>query len=853
MVETRQQERSMAEQLEEMRLAQAKQSADLKTCSDSWDARFTKLETTIFTYFSQMSAPGKQPMEGSYSGDPHSGDSSRPPDPPDPAHTYRQRADLNTYGQDRSHGLTSRLSKISFPLFDGSELRDRIYQCDLFFGMDNTPPEQRVRLAAMHLRGKALQWHYNFMTERFGIFPSWTDYIVAISSRFSTLFDDPLAELVALKQGSDDVETFLDKFENAKTRIVLPEAHALSIFLTNLHQHLALHVRQFEPTTLAAAAKIAKLHESALAQTPIKNHRAPFNPNHKPNSFTPYKPKETTPLLPNPDPKTQNTKPTFIPRSNTDTQARKYTYQEMQDRHAKGLCMFCDEPFTPGHQMKHKRSHIYVMEGDNDDSDDEDQLQTAEITAEDLDNTTPTVSVNALSGSASFNCMRVVGQYGKKKLHILIDLGSTHNFLDVNVANALGCKLEPLAPMTVAASNGCDLTTKFKCSKFSWTVQGYTFTTEIPPIPLHCGELVLGVQWLCTLGPILWEFLNLRMEFQFQGIKHVLRGVSKSGYKVINGGNFNKLLLQQPQIALLRIREIDNSSDDNTLSDDASLSFIAAEQTDLSNDPILQQLLQSFADIFEEPVGLPPFREGFDHRVPLETGANPVNLRPYRYSSLQKDAIDSMIKDMLAQGTIQCSSSPYASPIVLVKKKDGTWRLSVDYRGLNKQTIKDKYPIPLLEDLLDELGGACFFSKLDLRAGFHQIRMTPDDVYKTAFKTHSGHYEYLVMPFGLSNAPCTFQGLMNHIFQEISRKFLLVLFDDILVYINTWEEHLQHLHEVFAILRQQQMYLKPSKCTFGATSIEYLGHIISAAGVSTDPKKIADICKWPTPSSHKQL
>ena len=230
-----------------------------------------------------------------------------------------------------------------------------------------------------------------------------------------------------------------------------------------------------------------------------------------------------------------------------------------------------------------------------------------------------------------------------------------------------------------------------------------------------------------------------------------------------------------------------------------------------------------------------------------------MNLRPYHYSSLQKDAIDSMIKDMLAQGTIQCSSSPYASPIVLVKKKDGTWRLCVDYRGLNKQTVKDKYPIPLLEDLLDELGGACYFSKLDLRAGFHQLRMTPEDVYKTAFKTHSGHYEYLVMPFGLSNAPYTFQGLMNHVFQEISRKFLLVFFDDILVYSSSWEEHLQHLHEVFAILRHQQLYLKASKCTFSATSIEYLGHFISAAGVSTDPKKIEAIRNWPTPSSQKQL
>ncbi|CAL9243056.1 unnamed protein product, partial [Arabidopsis halleri] len=217
-------------------------------------------------------------------------------------------------------------------------------------------------------------------------------------------------------------------------------------------------------------------------------------------------------------------------------------------------------------------------------------------------------------------------------------------------------------------------------------------------------------------------------------------------------------------------------------------------------------------DLFIEPTGLPPFRKGFDHQIPVEAGASPVSLRPYRYNSIQKDIIDRMVREMLSQGIIQNSSSPYASPVVLVKKKDGSWRLCVDYRGVNKQTIKDKYPIPLLEDLLDELGGSTYFSKLDLRAGFHQIRMHPHDVYKTAFKTHAGHYEYLVMPFGLTNAPCTFQGLMNQVFRHIARKYVLVFFDDILVYSPTWEQHLQHLEEVFAVLRKHQLFLKPSKC-----------------------------------------
>lgn len=158
-----------------------------------------------------------------------------------------------------------------------------------------------------------------------------------------------------------------------------------------------------------------------------------------------------------------------------------------------------------------------------------------------------------------------------------------------------------------------------------------------------------------------------------------------------------------------------------------------------------------------------------------------------------------------------------------------------------------------MEDLLDELGGANFFSKLDLRAGFHQLRMSPDDIHKTAFCTHSGHYEYLVMPVGLTNAPCTFQGLMNHVFEPVLRKFLMVFFDDILIYSKTWEDHLLHLDMAFAILRHQQLYLKKSKCTFGATKIEYLGHFISSEGVGTDPVKIKAVEQWPTPANQKHL
>mgnify|MGYP000961308023 FL=1 len=260
-----------------------------------------------------------------------------------------------------------------------------------------------------------------------------------------------------------------------------------------------------------------------------------------------------------------------------------------------------------------------------------------------------------------------------------------------------------------------------------------------------------------------------------------------------------------------------------------------------------------YQDVFpEELPGMPPHRP-VEFVIDLEPGTEPVCKRPYKLGPEELKELKKQLDIQERMGLIRPSSSPWGCGVLFVKKKDGTDRLCVDYRPVNKKTIKNKYPLPNINELFEQLKGAQVFSKLDLRMGYHQIRIREQDIPKTAFRTSFGSYEYTVMSFGLVNAPPTFSRMMNFIFNAYTNDFVLVYLDDILVFSKNKEDHAKHLRLVLDKLREHQFYAKFSKCEFWLDEVLYLGHIISAKGIAVNPEKVSAIVNWEPPQNVKQL
>ena len=272
---------------------------------------------------------------------------------------------------------------------------------------------------------------------------------------------------------------------------------------------------------------------------------------------------------------------------------------------------------------------------------------------------------------------------------------------------------------------------------------------------------------------------------------------------------------------------------------------IVAEGGDTS--ALVDQILDEFADVFADPPGLPPMRK-VAHVAPLIPGSRPPYRRNYRMTEAERAELKKQITELLAKGLIQPSVSPFGAPVIFVKKRDGTLRMCIDYRAVNKLTVRNRFPVPRVEDLLDRLKGAVCFSSLDLTAGYNQIRMHDEDTHKSAFTTPFGHFEYRVLPTGMANSPSIFSALMNDVLAGME-DFILLYIDDVCIFSRSAAEHEKHVRAVLQRLREHELYAKLSKCEFFKNALTFLGHIVSAQGIQVDPVKIQVVKEWPVPQN----
>jgi hypothetical protein len=330
-------------------------------------------------------------------------------------------------------------------------------------------------------------------------------------------------------------------------------------------------------------------------------------------------------------------------------------------------------------------------------------------------------------------------------------------------------------------------------------------------VPLDICGIVLGSPYLYDRKAIFHRHENKYHLFK-NGVEYIVRAhTKKMNLSLVNAGQMKRLANASKNFVLLMIKPKDDIENEVFQGCDAKL------KSDL------YEVVNQYDEMLKEPKGLPPKR-GIQHEIQLHQDCPLPNIGMYRMSVMENAKIKKQIQELLDKGVIVPSSSPCGSPIVLVPKKDGTWHMCVDFRSLNKITVKNRYPLPRIDDLLDQLKDAKYFTKLDLRSGYHQIRIVEGDTWKTSFKTKQGLFEWMVMPFGLSNAPATFMRFMNDVLRPFLDDCVIVYLDDILIFSKSREEHVKHVKQVLDVLRKEKLFLKMSKCEFGKTSLIYLGH-----------------------------
>ncbi|GJS17977.1 putative reverse transcriptase domain-containing protein [Tanacetum coccineum] len=387
---------------------------------------------------------------------------------------------------------------------------------------------------------------------------------------------------------------------------------------------------------------------------------------------------------------------------------------------------------------------------------------------------------------------------------VLFDSGADKSFVSISLASMIN-----IPPITLDTTYNIEMADGNLVST-NTVIQGCTlillnqpFEIDLMPIKLGSFDVVIGIDWLSKY--------HARIIYD-EKVVHIL----------IDG-----------ETLIIRDQVMEKKSDEKRL----------------ENIPIVREFLEVFP---EDLPGLPPIRQ-VEFQIDLILGAAPVARAHYKLAPSEMQELSDQLQELADRGFIRPSTSPWGDPILFVKKKDGSFRMCINYRVLNKLTVKNRYLLPRIDDLFDQLQGSSTYSKIDLRSGYHQLRVRDEDIPKTAFKTRYEHYEFHVMPFGLTNAPAIFMDLMNRICKPYMDKFVIVFIDDILIYSHNKEEHVDHLRIILELLKNEKLYVKFSKCNFWISIVQFLGHTIDSQGIHVDPAKIEAVKNWESPTTPTEV